>query len=143
MRTVSAKPLEVKHAWHVVDAAGVPVGRLASRIARVIMGKHRTDWTPHVDCGDFVIVVNCDKVKITGRKSETKRYYKYSDYPGGLKVRSWEQLQESKPGETVRLAVRRMLPKTRLGRTMIRKLKTFAGAEHNHVAQQPQPLILS
>ncbi len=143
MRTASAKPAEVVHHWHLVDAEGIPLGRLASRVARVIMGKHRTDYTPHVDCGDFVVVVNCDKIGLTGRKAQSKRYYKYSDYPGGLKVRSWGQLQSTRPGEAVMLAVRRMLPKTKLGKRMINKLKTFGGPEHNHSAQRPRPLTLS
>jgi large subunit ribosomal protein L13 len=143
MRTVSTKVADVVHKWHVVDGTGLALGRLAARVARVLMGKHRTDYTPHVDCGDYVVIINCAKVKVTGRKSETQAYFKYSDYPGGLKVRTYRQVMEKDPGEVVRLAVRRMLPKTRLGKHMIHKLKTAAGAEHEHGAQRPQPLVLS
>ena len=137
------KAAEVKHKWHVVDASGVPLGRLASRIARVLQGKHRPDWTPHVDCGDFVVVLNCSKVKLTGRKSAVKEYQRFSGFPGGLKIRSYAEVLEKQPGFVVREAVRRMLPKSRLGKQMLTKLRTFPGAEHNHQAQKPSPLVLS
>jgi len=143
MRTLSAQPLETKAKWHLVDASGVPVGRLASRVARVLQGKHRTDWTPHVNCGDFVVVLNCSKVRLTGRKSAVMEYARYSGYPGGLKVRSFAEVIEKQPGFVVREAVRRMLPKTRLGKKMLTKLRTFPGAEHHHQAQKPSPLVLT
>ena len=143
MRTESAKPLEVKHAWHVVDASGIALGRLASRVARVLQGKHRTDWTPHVDCGDFVVVLNCSKVRLTGRKAETKEYQRYTGYPGGRHVYSFREYMDRDPGIVVREAVRRMLPKSRLGKRMITKLKTFPGGDHSHRAQRPRPLTLS
>ena len=143
MRTVSMKAAEVKHKWHLVDASGVPLGRLASRIARVLQGKHRPDWTPHVDCGDFVIVINCAKVRLTGRKAETKEYQRFTEYPGGRHVYSFAEYMEKDPGIVVKEAVRRMIPKTRLGKDMFSKLKTFPGAEHTHQAQRPSPLTLS
>lgn len=143
MRTLSAKPAEVKHRWHLVDADGIPVGRLASRIARVLQGKHRTDYTPHVDTGDFVVVVNCARVRLTGRKADVKEYQRFTGYPGGLKRTSYREMIETHPDRVVETAVRRMLPKSRLGRAMLTKLKTFAGAEHTHQAQRPRPLVLS
>lgn len=143
MRTLSAKPAEVKHQWHLVDADGLALGRLASRVARVLQGKHRPDWTPHVDCGDFVVVVNCGKVKLTGRKAEVKEYQRFSGYPGGLKHIPFKEEMELHSDRVVHTAVRRMLPKTKLGRAMITKLKTFPGAEHDHQAQRPRPLVLS
>ncbi len=143
MRSFMAKNGEVEQGWHLVDAEDQVVGRLASRIARVLMGKHRALYTPHVDTGEFVVVVNAAKVRFTGRKAEQKRYYRYSGYPGGLYVRSVPDMLESKPEDILRLAVKRMLPKTRLGRAMLGKLKIYAGAEHPHAAQQPQPLTLS
>lgn len=143
MRTESAKPLEVKHAWHLVDATDVPLGRLASRLARVLQGKHRTDWTPHVDCGDFVVVINCAKIRLTGKKAETKTYQRFTGYPGGRNEYSFAEYMEKDPGIVVHQAIRRMLPKSRLGKGMITKLKTFPGAEHTHQAQRPRPLVLS
>jgi large subunit ribosomal protein L13 len=143
MRTVSARVGEVKRQWHVVDATGIPLGRLAARVARVLQGKHRTDWTPHVDCGDFVVVVNCGQVRLSGRKAEVKEYQRYSGYPGGRKVIPYRDAFAKDPGFVVREATRRMLPKSRLGKAMIRKLKTFPGSDHNHQAQRPRPLTLS
>ena len=143
MRTVSMNAAEVKHKWHVVDASGVPLGRLASRIARVLQGKHRPDWTPHVDCGDFVIVIHCAKVRLTGKKAETKEYQRFTEYPGGLNRYSFAEYMAKDPGIVVKEAVRRMIPKTRLGKQMFSKLKTFPGAEHTHQAQRPSPLTLS
>jgi len=143
MQTVSAKPAEVKHNWHVVDADGVALGRLASRVARVLMGKHRPDWTAHVDCGDFVVVVNCSKVRISGRKAEVKEYQRYTGYPGGLKIIPYKDQLAAHPERVIETAVRRMLPKSRLGKAMLTKLKCFPGADHNHQAQRPRPLKLS
>ena len=142
MRTYMAKKGEVEQRWHLVDADDKVVGRLASRIARVLMGKHRPEYTPHVDTGEFVVVVNAAKVRFTGRKPAQKRYYHYTGHPGGLRERTVTDLLERKPEEILHLAVRRMLPKTRLGRQMIQKLKIYPGAEHPHEAQQPQPLTL-
>ena len=143
MRTESAHPADVKHLWHVVDADGKAVGRIASRVARVLQGKHRPDYTPHVDCGDFVVVVNCSKVLLTGKKAETKVYQHFTGYPGGLRRIPYADVLAKHPGRIVEEAVRRMLPKTRLGRQMFSKLKTFPGAEHTHQAQRPRPLTLS
>jgi len=142
MRTYMAKKGEVEQGWHLVDGEGQVVGRLASRIARVLMGKHRPEYTPHVDTGEYVVVVNASKVRFTGRKPAQKRYYHYTGYPGGLRERTVADLLDRKPEEILHLAVRRMLPKTRLGRQMIQKLKIYPGAEHPHEAQQPQPLTL-
>ncbi len=143
MRTESAHTADVKHKWHLVDADGQVLGRLASRVARVLQGKHRTDYTPHVDCGDFVVVVNCSRIRLTGRKAETKEYQRFTGYPGGLKRLPYRSVLEKTPGRVVQDAVWRMLPKTRLGKSMFTKLKTFPGAEHNHQAQRPRPLVLS
>jgi large subunit ribosomal protein L13 len=143
MRTESAKPLEVKHAWHVVDATDVSLGRLAARLSRVLQGKHRPDWTPHVDCGDFVVVVNCSRVRLTGRKASVKEYQRFTGFPGGRIVTSYADTMAKDPGIVIREAVRRMLPKSRLGKAMITKLKTFPGKDHNHQAQRPSPLVLS
>ncbi len=142
MRSYMAKKGEVDQQWHLVDADDQVVGRLASRIARVLMGKHRPEYTPHVDTGDFVVVTNAAKVRFTGRKMEKKRYYHYTGHPGGLRERTVSDLLERKPEEVLHLAVRRMMPKTRMGRAMIKKLKIYPGAEHPHDAQNPQPLTL-
>ena len=142
MRTYMARKGEVEQRWHLVDGADRVVGRLASRIARVLMGKHRPEYTPHVDTGDHVVVVNAARVRFTGRKPEQQRYYHNTGYPSGLRIRTAADLMATKPEEVLHLAVRRMLPKTRLGRQMIQKLKIYPGAEHPHQAQQPQPLTL-
>ena len=140
MRTFSAKPHEVNHDWYVVDASGKTLGRLASEIARRLRGKHKPEYTPHVDTGDYIIVVNADKVQVTGRKATDKMYHHHTGYVGNLKSISFEKLQARAPGRVIELAVKGMLPKNPLGRQMIRKLKIFAGPEHKHEAQQPQPL---
>ena len=142
MRSYMAKKGEFDQNWHLVDADDQVVGRLASRIARVLMGKHRPEYTPHVDTGDFIVVTNAAKVRFTGRKMENKRYYHYTGHPGGLRERTVSDLLERKPEDVLHLAVRRMLPKTRLGRQMIKKLKIYPGAAHPHEAQSPQPLTL-
>jgi large subunit ribosomal protein L13 len=134
-----AKAEEVERTWHVVDADGQILGRLAARIAPLLMGKHKPTYTPHIDVGDHVIVVNAAKVAVTGRKLKQKMYYRVSGYPGGLKETPLEDMLAKQPTEVVRLAVRRMLPKTVLGRKMLQKLKVYAGPEHPHAAQQPQP----
>ncbi|MDH3526283.1 MAG: 50S ribosomal protein L13 [Gammaproteobacteria bacterium] len=140
MRTFSAKPNEVNHDWYVIDASDKPLGRLASEIARRLRGKHKPIYTPHVDTGDYIIVVNADKVAVTGRKATDKLYHHHTGYIGNLKSISFEKLQAKKPGRVIELAVKGMLPKNPLGRAMYRKLKVYAGPDHQHAAQQPKPL---
>jgi large subunit ribosomal protein L13 len=141
-QTYMAKAGDVERKWHVVDAEGVSLGRLASDIAIVLMGKHRPEYTPHVDTGDFVIVTNAGKVQLTGRKAEQKFRRRYSGYPGGLKVEPYGSVRERRPEVLIEDAVRRMLPKNRLGRVMLKKLKVYPGAEHPHQAQQPEPMTV-
>jgi large subunit ribosomal protein L13 len=142
MKTYMAKPSEVTRRWWLVDADGMVLGRLAVEVARILMGKHRPTYTPHIDTGDFVVVVNAEKIALTGRKAEQKNYYRHTGYPGGLVVTSYKRMQASKPEDVIRLAVRRMLPKTKLGRTMFSKLKVYRGPDHPHAAQQPESLAL-
>lgn len=137
-RTYMAKPGEVERKWYVIDAKGKVLGRLATEIARILRGKHKPTFTPHVDTGDFVIVVNADKVKVTGRKLKQKIYYNHSLYPGGLKRRTLEEMLATKPTEVIRRAVWGMLPHNRLGRKLIKKLKVYAGPDHPHAAQKPE-----
>jgi large subunit ribosomal protein L13 len=139
-KTYSAKPGEIEKQWLLIDATDKTVGRLAARIATILMGKHRPTYTPHVDTGDYVIVVNAEKVRFTGNKWKTKQYKRYSGYPSGLKLEPAERLRERRPTEILRLAVKRMLPKNKLGRHMLKKLKLYAGPDHPHQAQQPKPL---
>jgi len=138
MSTTIARPADVQRAWYVVDASDEVLGRLASRIASVLRGKHKTTYTPHVDCGDFVIVVNADKVRLTGNKLDQKQYHHYSGHPGGMRSRTARQVLDTHPERVIESAVRRMLPKNRLASQMYKKLKVYAGAEHPHVAQAPQ-----
>ncbi len=140
MKTISAKPHEVKRDWYVVDASGKVLGRLAAEIARRLRGKHKTIYTPHVDTGDFVVVVNAGKVRVTGRKATDKTYYRHSQFAGGLKSDSFEKLQARRPGRVLELAVRGMLPRGPLGYAMLKKLKVYAGGDHPHSAQQPKAL---
>ncbi|HIP43214.1 MAG TPA: 50S ribosomal protein L13 [Aquifex aeolicus] len=140
MKTYRIKPNEVERKWWVVDATGKTLGRLASEIAKILRGKHKPYYQPDVDCGDFVIVINAEKVRITGKKLEQKKYYWHSRYPGGLKERTLKWMLENKPEEVIRLAVKRMLPKNRLGHRMLKKLKVYRGTEHPHQAQKPEPL---
>ncbi len=142
MRTYQQKPAEVQREWFVVDAQGKILGRLASRIAAILRGKHKPTFTPHVDGGDFVVVVNAEKVRLTGRKLREKVYYWHSGYPGGIKSATAAQMLERKPEWVIQKAVQRMLPKNPLGRRMLRKLKVYRGPEHPHAAQQPKPLDL-
>ncbi len=142
MKTFSAKPHEVQREWYVVDATGKTLGRLASEIAKILRGKHKPIYTPHVDCGDFVIVVNADKIRVTGRKLDQKIYYRHSGYPGGLKSITLRDQLARHPERVIELAVRGMLPRNRLGRRMIKKLKVYASPDHPHQAQQPKPLDL-
>lgn len=140
MKTYMATPETVEKEWFVVDAQGQTLGRLASRIAMVLRGKHKPTYTPHEDAGDFVIVVNVDKVRLTGRKLDQKMYYWHSGYPGGIKGRTARQMLDKKPEEVLTRAVKGMLPKNVLGRHMLRKLKMYANPDHPHQAQQPKPL---
>lgn len=143
MTTTLAKPAESERAWYIIDARDQVLGRLASRIADVLRGKHKPTFSPHQDLGDFVIVVNADKVRLTGRKLDTKRYYRYSGYPGGMRSSTAGELLNKHPERVLMFAVRGMLPKNRLARRVVGKLKIYSGAEHPHAAQQPQPLTLS
>ncbi len=140
MKSFLAKPNQVGGAWHVVDASGKVLGRLATELATILMGKHRPTYTPHVLTGDFVVVVNAEKVKLTGRKMEQKEYDRYTGYPGGRKVESIAKVMEKHPERVIESAVRRMLPKNKLGRQMFSRLKVYGGPAHPHQAQQPQPL---
>ncbi len=142
MRTFTAKTAEIKREWYVVDAQGQTLGRLASKIAPILKGKHKPTYTPHLDCGDFVIVINVDKVQVTGRKLDQKFYYRHSEYPGGLKSISLRDQLDQHPDRVLMAAVKGMLPKNRLGRQMIKKLKLYAGEGHPHQAQQPKSLPL-
>ena len=142
MRTYSAKASEVRRDWYIVDAENIVLGRLATEVARRLRGKHKAEYTPHVDTGDNIIVINADKIKVTGKKREEKMYHRHSGYPGGLTSMSLDKLQEKHPERIIELAVKGMLPKNPLGRQMYRKLKVYAGAAHPHEAQQPQPLEL-
>ena len=140
MKTFSAKPESVTRDWYVIDAEGKTLGRLATEVARRLRGKHKAEYTPHVDTGDYIIVVNAEKVQVTGNKSSDKMYYSHTGYPGGIREINFEKLQARKPTMIIEKAVKGMLPKNPLGRAMFRKLKVYAGAEHNHAAQQPQVL---
>jgi large subunit ribosomal protein L13 len=135
-----ARPQEVERKWYVVDAEGQTLGRLATQIARVLRGKNKAQYTPHIDTGDFVVVINADRIEVTGRKAEQKIYYRHTGYPGGLKEVSYERMMDRKPTEIVRKAVWGMMPKSRLARAQFKKLKIYAGPEHPHAAQEPQPL---
>jgi len=140
MKTYVATPQDRERAWLVVDAEGQTLGRLATRIADALRGKRKPTYTPHVDVGDFVVVVNAEKVAVTGSKRSEKRYYRHSGYPGGLKSRTLSEMLERRPEEVLRHAVKGMVPRTRLGRKQLTKLKVYAGPEHPHAAQKPQPL---
>lgn len=140
MPTFSAKPTDVERGWYVIDADGKTLGRLASEVAHRLRGKHKPEFTAHVDVGDYIVVVNAEKVRVTGRKRIQKRYYRHSGYPGGLRSLTFEQLQAKAPARVVELAVKGMLPRGPLGRSMYRKLRVYAGSEHAHASQQPQAL---
>jgi large subunit ribosomal protein L13 len=142
VRTFTAKTAEIKRQWYVVDAQGQTLGRLASKIAPILKGKHKPTYTPHLDCGDFVVVVNVDKVRVTGRKLDQKVYYRHSEYPGGLKSINLRDQLAQHPDRVLMAAIKGMLPKNRLGRQMIKKLKLYAGEAHPHQAQQPKSLTL-
>lgn len=142
VKTYVVKGSEIKREWYVVDAAGQTLGRLATTVANVLRGKHKPIYTPGLDVGDFVIVVNADKIAVTGDKLEQKKYYRYSGYPGGLRETTLAVMLRNHPTRVIELAVKGMLPKNRLGRAMIKKLKVYAGETHPHAAQQPKPLAL-
>ena len=142
MKTYSAKPGEVERSWYVVDAADMTLGRMATRIATVLRGKHKPQYTPHVDTGDFVIVVNASKVKLSGRKLDQKHYHRYSGYAGGMKSIDARTVRETDPERMIRQAVKGMLPKNLLSRQLIKKLKVYGGEEHPHTGQKPTPLAL-
>ena len=142
MRTFTQKQAEIERDWYVVDAEGETLGRLASRIAPILKGKHKPIYTPHLDCGDFVIVVNAEKVRVTGRKLDQKFYHRHSGYPGGLRSISLRNQLDKHPERVLQAAIRGMLPKNKLGRRMIKKLTVYAGEAHPHEAQQPKPLEL-
>lgn len=139
MKTYSGKPGEGDRSWFVVDAADYQLGRLATRVAQVLRGRHKPTFTPHVDGGDFVVVINAEKVKLTGRKLDQKHYHRYSGYPGGLKSVSARQVRDNEPERMIQAAVKGMLPKNKLSRHIITKLKIYAGGEHPHAAQKPEP----
>jgi large subunit ribosomal protein L13 len=143
VRTYSPKPGDVQRQWHVIDATDVVLGRLASQTAQLLRGKHKAIFAPHVDTGDFVVIVNADKVALTGAKREQKLAYRHSGYPGGLRAVPYSELLEKNPRKAVEKAVRGMLPHNTLGRAMLRKLKVYAGPEHPHQAQRPQPYQIS
>lgn len=140
MKTFNAKPAEVSRDWYVVDATGKNLGRLASEIARRLRGKHKAEYTPNVDTGDYIVVINAGGVKVTGRKATDKTYYRHTGWPGGMRSISFDKLQQRKPEYIIEQAVKGMLPKGPLGRDMFRKLKVYAGSEHKHDAQQPKTL---
>ena len=142
MKTFSAKPEEVQRDWYVVDATDKVLGRLASQIALRLRGKHKAIYTPHVDTGDFIVVTNVEKIRVTGNKAEDKLYHRHSGYPGGITTTTFRNMQDRFPGRALEKAVKGMLPKGPLGYAMIKKLKVYGGAEHPHTAQQPKPLEL-
>lgn len=142
MKTYNATNETARHNWYVVDASGKTLGRLASEVAKRLRGKHKPEYTPHVDTGDFIVVINAKDIKVTGSKSKDKIYYSHSGYPGGLKEITFEKLLAKKPEQVIEIAIKGMLPKNPLGRAMYRKLKVYAGTEHPHAAQQPQLLDL-
>lgn len=142
MKTYSAKPNEVSQNWLLIDAENQTLGRMATEIAARLRGKHKAEYTPHVDTGDFIVVINADKVKVTGKKASDKIYHSHSGFPGGIKSISFEKLIDKAPERVIQLAVKGMLPRTPLGRAMFKKLKVYAGTDHPHSAQQPQALQL-
>lgn len=143
MRTYTPKPGEITREWHVIDATDVVLGRLASQAATLLRGKHKPTFAPHVDTGDFVIIINADKVALTGAKAQQKRAYRHSGFPGGLKSTTYAELLEKSPEKAVEKAVRGMLPKNSIGRQQLTKLKVYAGANHPHAAQQPKPFEIT
>jgi large subunit ribosomal protein L13 len=143
MKTYSVKPDEIERKWYLVDAQGKVLGRLATEIASILRGKKKPIFSPHMDTGDIVVVINAEKIVVTGKKREQKLYHHHSGYPGGMRSRTFADLQEQKPEQIVRLAVKGMLPHNRLGRQMIKKLRVYAGSDHPHTAQSPEPIELT
>ena len=143
MRTFTPKPGDIERRWHVIDANDVVLGRLATQAAVLLRGKHKATFAPHVDCGDFVIIINADKVALTGNKREQKKAYRHSGYPGGLRAVTYTELLDKNPERAVEKAIRGMLPKNSLGREVLGKLKVYAGPEHPHAAQQPVPFEIT
>lgn len=141
-KTFTPRPADIDRSWWLVDAAGLPLGRVASEVARILRGKHKPKFAPHMDLGDFVVVVNADRVAVTGAKEEDKSYFRHSGYPGGISKRSFRELLDTHPERVVEKAVRGMLPRNRLGRAMGRKLRVYAGPHHPHGGQDPRPLSL-
>ena len=140
MKTIMATPANIERKWYIVDAEGQTLGRLASQVAAVLRGKNKPIFTPHMDCGDYVIVINAEKIKVTGKKLNDKIYYNHSDYPGGMRETTLKELLDKKPARAVELAIKGMLPKGPLGRQMYTKLHVYAGAEHPHAAQKPEEI---
>ena len=140
MKSYMQKKETVERKWYVIDAEGKPLGRVASKAANILRGKHKATYTPHIDCGDYVIIVNASKVLLTGNKLEDKKYYSHSQYPGGLRTRTAKEMIEKYPEEMVEKAVKGMLPKNRLGRAMYKKLFVYAGSDHKHMAQKPSEM---
>ncbi|MGE5130068.1 MAG: 50S ribosomal protein L13 [Sphingomonadaceae bacterium] len=140
MKTYSAKPADVRHGWYVVDAQGKVLGRLAVQIASRLRGKHKPEYTPHVDTGDFIVVVNAAKIRVTGKKAQDKKYYSHTGFPGGIRETNFAKLQATRPNRILQKAVKGMLPKGPLGYAMLKKLKVYAGSAHPHAAQQPKAL---
>ena len=139
-KTFTPRPSDIDRKWWLVDAEGLPLGRLASEVAKILRGKHKPTFAPHFDMGDYVVVINCEKVAVTGAKATDKRYYRHSGYPGGLAEQTFEEMQERFPERIIEQAVKGMLPKNRLGRRTAKKLKVYAGPDHPHGPQNPQPL---
>jgi large subunit ribosomal protein L13 len=142
MKTYSLKPDDIDRKWYLIDAQGKILGRLATEVASILRGKKKPNFSPHMDNGDNVVIINAEKIMVTGKKRDQKLYYHHSGYPGGLRARTFAELQSSKPEQIIRLAVKGMLPHNRLGRQMLKKLRIYAGSEHPHEAQSPQPLNL-
>lgn len=140
MKTISMRAEDVRRSWFVVDAEDKTLGRLATEVATRLRGKHKPEYTPHVDTGDYIVVINAEKIRVTGAKTTDKMYYRHSGYPGGIKGRSFEQMRDSHPERIIEKAVKGMLPRNPLGRAMLKKLKVYAGGEHPHSSQQPEPL---
>ena len=143
MKTYVAKPSDRERNWLIVDATGLTLGRLSTQIADVLRGKRKPTYTPHIDTGDFVVVINAEKISVTGKKLEDKLYYRHSGYPGGLKSRTLAEMLERRPEEVIRIAVKGMLPRNRLARKQLTKLKVYAGPDHPHAAQMPQPMEIA
>ena len=142
LSTFSAKPTDIKHDWYIVDAEEVVLGRLASQVAQILRGKHKPIFTPHMDTGDYVVIINAEKVRLTGTKAESKSYFRHTGHPGGQRHTSYRELMEKKPEQIIIKAVKGMVPHNRLGRQIMKKLKVYVGTEHQHEAQQPKPLVI-